>query len=299
MPAISKKSLFSEIISAGLADKPKYLNAGGKLIDLTMPKVMGIINVTPDSFYSNSRVTGDSEIIAAAVKMIEDGADIIDVGGYSSRPSADDISAEEEGRRVLNAIRLIRKELPGAILSVDTFRAEIAKEAVSGYGAHIINDISGGEADEKMFEVVARLNVPYIMMHMKGNPRTMQTNPRYDDVVADILQWFGSRIVKLQNAGVKDIIIDPGFGFGKTIKHNFEMLERLGDFAIAGLPVLVGISRKSMIWKTLSVTPAEALNGTSVLNTVALLKGADILRVHDVREAVQAVRLIQLLKGRS
>lgn len=279
-----------------MTDKPKYINAGGKLIDLTIPKVMGIINITPDSFYYESRVTGDKEILETAAKMIEDGADILDVGGYSSRPSAEDIPVEEEGRRVLNAVKLIRKELPEAVVSVDTFRAEIAKEAVSVYGAHIINDISGGGADEKMFEVVRQLSVPYIMMHMKGNPRNMQENPEYDDVVADILKWAGSRIVKLQNAGVKDIIIDPGFGFGKTIKHNFEMLERLGDFAIAGLPVLVGISRKSMIWKSLSVTPSDALNGTSVLHAVALLKGADILRVHDVKEAVQAVRLIQMLK---
>lgn len=279
-----------------MAEKPKYINAGGELIDLTIPKVMGIINITPDSFYRESRVSGDKEIIETAMKMIEEGADILDVGGYSSRPSADDITPDEEAERVLNAVKLIRKELPGAVISVDTFRAEIAKEAVSVYGAHIINDISGGVADGKMIEVVAKLGVPYIMMHMKGNPRTMQENPEYDDVVADILLWFGNRIAKLKDAGVKDIIIDPGFGFGKTINHNFEMLQRLGDFAVAGLPVLVGISRKSMIWKSLSVTPSEALNGTSVLHAVALLKGADILRVHDVKEAVQAVRLIHLLE---
>jgi len=282
-----------------LADKPKYINAGGKLIDLSVPKVMGIINITPDSFYRGSRVTGEKEIISTAVRMTEEGADLLDIGGYSSRPSAEDITAEEEGSRVLNAIRLIRKELPGAIVSVDTFRAEIAKTAVNEYGADIINDISGGDADEKMFGLVTQLNIPYIMMHMKGNPRTMQENPEYDDVVADILKWFGSRIVKLQTAGVKDIIIDPGFGFGKTIKHNFEMLRRLGDFAIAGLPLLSGISRKSMIWKSLSITPSEALNGTSVLHAVALLNGADILRVHDVKEAVQAVKLIEMLKDRS
>lgn len=299
LPQIGKKSLFSEIIYTGLADKPKYISAGGKLIDLTIPKVMGIINITPDSFYNGSRASGDAEVIALAEKMLRDGADILDIGGYSSRPRADDITVEEESRRVLNAISLVRKEFPGAIISVDTFRAEVAQKAVSVHGANIINDISGGETDEKMFEVVARLNVPYIMMHMKGNPRTMQDNPQYEDVVADILMWFGKRIVKLQDKGVKDIIIDPGFGFGKTIKHNFDMLERLGDFAIARLPLLVGISRKSMIWKSLSITPDEALNGTSVLNTVALLKGADILRVHDVKEAVQAVRLIQMLKDKS
>ena len=276
--------------------RPKYINAGGKLIDLSLPKVMGILNITPDSFYKSSRVTEDKEIITTAVRMVNEGADFLDVGGYSSRPRAEDVPAEEEKKRVLHAIRLIRRELPQAVISIDTFRSEIAREAVSDCGTHMINDISGGEADENMFRIVKELNVPYIMMHMKGNPQTMQDNPEYDDIVADILKWFSHRIVKLQSAGVKDIIIDPGFGFGKTIKHNFEMLNRLGDFAVAGLPVIVGVSRKSMIWKSLSVTPEEALNGTSVLHAVALLKGADILRVHDVREAVQAVRLIEMVK---
>jgi len=277
--------------------RPKSINAGGKLIDLSVPKVMGILNITPDSFYKDSRVTGDMEIIETAVRMVSEGADILDIGGYSSRPNAEDVPAEEEKRRVLHAIKLIRSELPQAIISIDTYRSEIAQEAVNQCGAHIINDISGGEGDKDMFRVVCELNVPYIMMHMKGNPRTMQDNPEYDDVVADILKWFSHRIVKLQASGVKDIIIDPGFGFGKTIKHNFEILKRLGDFAVAGLPVLIGVSRKSMIWKTLSVTPGEALNGTSVLHAVALLNGADILRVHDVREAVQAVRLIAMVKN--
>jgi len=277
--------------------RPKSINAGGKLIDLSVPKVMGILNITPDSFYKDSRVTGDMEIIETAVRMVSEGADILDIGGYSSRPNAEDVPAEEEKRRVLHAIKLIRSELPQAIISIDTYRSEIAQEAVNQCGAHIINDISGGEGDKDMFRVVCELNVPYIMMHMKGNPRTMQDNPEYDDVVADILKWFSHRIVKLQASGVKDIIIDPGFGFGKTIKHNFEILKRPGDFAVAGLPVLIGVSRKSMIWKTLSVTPGEALNGTSVLHAVALLNGADILRVHDVREAVQAVRLIAMVKN--
>lgn len=298
LPVISEKSLISEINYSGLADKPKYINAGGKLIDLIVPKVMGIINITPDSFYHGSRATEEKDIISAALKMAGDGADILDIGGCSSRPDADDIPVEVEKKRVLNAIKLIRKELPEIIISIDTFRSEIAREAVIEYGAQMINDISGGDADEQMFTVVTELNVPYILMHMKGNPRTMQNNPEYDDVVADILRWFGNRIVKLQNAGVKDIIIDPGFGFGKTIRHNFEMLDRLSDFFIAGLPLLVGISRKSMIWKPLSLSPGEALNGTSVLHAVALLKGADIIRVHDVREAAQAVRLIQMLKNR-
>ena len=279
-----------------LADKPGFINAGGKLIDLSVPKVMGIINVTPDSFYAGSRVAGDRAIVETAAAMIGEGADILDVGGYSSRSFADDVPVMEEKKRVLNAVRLIRDKFPEAILSVDTFRAETAYEAVTDYGVQIVNDVSGGDADGEMFGLIAELNVPYVIMHMKGNPRTMQNNPEYDDVVAEILRWAGVRINRLREAGVRDIIIDPGFGFGKTIKHNFDMLKRLGDFSIAGLPLMAGISRKSMIWKTLSVSPGEALNGTSVLHAVALLRGVDILRVHDVKEAVQAVRLIEMLK---
>jgi dihydropteroate synthase len=269
---------------------------GGNLLDLSIPRVMGIINVTPDSFYEGSRVEGEKEIIETAVRMINEGADILDVGGYSTRPFAPEVTAEEEEERVLSAIRLISGEMPEAVISIDTFRSEIADKAISEYGALIINDISGGEADGNMFNVVRKLNVPYIMMHMQGMPGNMQNNPVYDDVVADILKWFGKRIVSLQTTGVKDIILDPGFGFGKTIKHNFEILQRFGDFSVAGLPLLAGVSRKSMIWKTLGITPDEALNGTSVLNTVALMGGADILRVHDVREAVQTIRLIGKLK---
>jgi len=276
--------------------KPRYINVGGKLLDLSVPKVMGIINVTPDSFYEGSRFFREEDYVKAAVAMAEDGADMIDIGGYSSRPGAEDITIEEERDRVLKAIRLINREIPGLIISVDTFRADIAKEAVLECGAGIINDISGGEADQRMFNVVEMLNVPYIIMHMKGTPGTMQKKPVYDDVVADILIWFGERIVRLQSMGVKDLIIDPGIGFGKTVSHNFELLRRLGDFSIAGLPVLVGVSRKSMIWKTLEIKPEEALNGTTVLNTVALLNGADILRVHDVKEGLQAVRLVEMLK---
>ena len=272
-------------------DKPRFINAGGKLIDLEVPKIMGILNITPDSFYKGSRYTGDRDILEAASEMIEDGADILDVGGYSSRPGASDIPVEEERKRVIDAVKLISKEIPGAIISVDTFRASVARQAIEDAGAHIINDISGGEADREMFATIQKLNVPYILMHMKGDPRSMQINPTYNDIVADILKWFGERIFRLRSAGVKDIIIDPGFGFGKTIDHNFEMLNRLGDFSIAGLPLMVGISRKSMIWKTLDIKPEEALPGTISLNSVALLKGADILRVHDVKEAVQAVKL--------
>lgn len=273
-------------------DKPKFINVKGKLMDLSVPKVMGIINVTPDSFYTGSRVSSDEEILKTAVRMVSEGADILDVGGYSSRPGAMDVPESEEGERVFKALKLIMSELPGAIVSVDTFRASIAMKCVEEYGAAIINDISGGEADPEMFRVVERLNVPYVLMHMRGTPATMNKFTTYDDVVADILKWFGDRIVQLQSAGVKDIIIDPGFGFAKNTEQNFEMLRRLGDFKVAGLPLLVGLSRKASIWKTLEISPEEALNGTTVMNTIALLNGADILRVHDVKAAVETVKLV-------
>jgi dihydropteroate synthase len=291
-----EKSLFSTSKLFYLTSRPKYINVGGKLLDLSTPRVMGIINVTPDSFYQGSRVEGEKEIIETAASMLKDGASILDVGGFSTRPYAPEVSSDEEEKRALSAIRLIARELPDAVISIDTFRAEIAYKAVTECGALMINDISGGDADAEMFNVVRKLNVPYIMMHMQGMPGNMQDNPVYADVVADILKWFGRKIVYLHEAGVKDIILDPGFGFGKTIKHNFEILQRFGDFSVAGLPLLAGVSRKSMIWKTLGITPDEALNGTSVLNAVALMGGADILRVHDVMEAVQTVKLIEKLK---
>lgn len=276
-------------------EKPRYINLGGRLLDLEIPRVMGILNITPDSFYKGSRFSSEKEIIEAAGVMLEEGADILDIGGYSSRPGAKDISAEEESGRVLKAIRLINKTFPEAVVSIDTFRSDIAREAVLGCGAMMINDISGGDADSKMFPAVADLNVPYIIMHMQGNPQTMQDNPEYKDVVADILKWFGERIFKLKTAGVKDILIDPGFGFGKTADHNFELLRRLADFSIAGLPLVAGLSRKGMIWKTLNISADEALNGTTALNAIAIYNGADILRVHDVKEAVQTIKLVKNL----
>ncbi len=276
--------------------KVRYINVNGTLLDLSVPKVMGIVNTTPDSFYPGSRYTDDESIIKAVLQMIIDGADIIDVGGYSSRPGAQNISIDEEKNRVLKAIRAINREFPDVIISVDTFRAEIAKEAVLECGAGIINDISGGESDAKMFDYVRELEVPYILMHMQGEPASMQKSPVYDDVVADILRWFGERIYRLHSMGVKDIILDPGFGFGKTTQDNFKLLDSLSDFSVAGLPLLAGVSRKSMIWKTLETTPEGALNGTTVLNTIALMNGCDILRVHDVKEAVQAVKLVEQLK---
>ena len=278
-------------------EKPRYINTGGRLLDLDVPKVMGILNITPDSFYKRSRYNTDAEIVKAAATMLEEGADILDVGGYSSRPGAKDITIEEESERVLRAIRLINRKFPDSIISVDTFRANVAMEAVSDCGAKLINDISGGEGDPGMFKTIEKLNVPYILMHMKGAPVTMQDNPVYDDIIADILRWFGEKIFKLKSAGIKDIIIDPGIGFGKTTDQNFELLRSMSEFSITGLPLLVGLSRKGMIWKTLDITPDDALNGTTALNAVALMNGADILRVHDVKEAVQTIKLINKLKG--
>lgn len=276
--------------------RPGFINVRGKLIDLSTPRVMGIINVTPDSFYGKSRYSEAEEIINAASGMMDEGACFVDIGGYSSRPGAEDVSPDEERKRVMNAVRLVSRELPEVIISIDTFRSDIAREAVLEYGAGMINDISGGDADPAMFSTVGKLKVPYVMMHMQGTPGTMQRNPFYEDVVADILKWFGDRIYRLTTMGVSDIILDPGIGFGKTADHNFEILKKLSDFLVAGLPVMAGVSRKSIIWKTLEIEPGEALNGTTVLNTVALLNGASILRVHDVKEAVEAVRLVEKIK---
>jgi dihydropteroate synthase len=270
-----------------------FINIKGRLLDLRHPRIMGIINVTEDSFYPGSRYTSDEEILAIAGKMLEEGADILDIGGCSTRPGALNVPEEDEKKRVCRATELILARYPEAVISVDTYRASVAGEAVINSGAAIINDISGGELDKGMFPLVIRLNVPYIIMHMQGTPETMQSEPHYDDVVSDILFWFGQRIAQLQQAGVKDIILDPGFGFGKTAKHNFEILARLNEYNIAGLPLLAGLSRKSMIWRTLNITPDDALNGTSALNMTALMKGASILRVHDVKEAKEVITLFE------
>jgi len=269
------------------------INTAGKLFDLSKPKVMGIINVTEDSFYSRSRYTGEQEITEAAGRMLEEGADLLDIGGCSTRPGAQEVPEAIEKERVCKAVSLILGRFPGTVISVDTYRACVAEAAVTGSGASIINDISGGEMDPEMFPLVARLNVPYIMMHMQGTPRTMQLNPQYNDVVADIIFWFGQRISRLRESGVKDIILDPGFGFGKNADHNFEMLRRLSEFRVAGLPVMAGLSRKSMIWRTLNISPDEALTGTAALNMAALINGASLLRVHDVREAREVITLFE------
>lgn len=269
------------------------INVRGRVMDLSQPRVMGIINITDNSFYSGSRYVEDKDIVSVAGRMLEEGADIIDIGGCSTRPGSEPVPEPVERERVCRAIELIMGRFPDAVVSVDTYRASVAEAAVAGSGAAIINDISGGMMDEAMFPMVIRLNVPYILMHMQGTPLTMQENPVYYDVVADILSWFGRRIAPLRAAGVSDIILDPGFGFGKNAGHNFTMLRRFSEFRAAGLPLLAGLSRKSMIWKTLGITAEEALTGTSVLNMAALMNGASILRVHDVREARQVITLFE------
>ncbi|MBI1770222.1 MAG: dihydropteroate synthase [Bacteroidetes bacterium] len=270
----------------------KTLNLRGKLIDLSQPRVMGILNVTPDSFYDGNKFNGEMEILNQVEKMLKEGADFIDVGGCSSRPGAEEISLDEELNRLIPAIKSIVKNFPEAIISVDTFRSSVVKEAVE-VGAAMVNDISGGALDEKMFSTIAALKVPYILMHMRGTPQTMTQQTTYDNLIKDVVDYFHSKIFQLQTLGVKDIVIDPGFGFAKTAEQNFEILNELSQFQILGKPILVGLSRKSTIWKTLKTNPEEALNGTTVLNTVALLNGASILRVHDVREAKETITLLQ------
>ena len=273
------------------------LNLRGRLLELREPQIMGILNVTPDSFFSESR-TPDEEHIAQRVKqMMNDGADMIDIGGYSSRPGANDVSTEEEMNRLRRGLRIIRKLYPNVPVSVDTFRADVARMCIEEEGADIINDISGGMMDRQMFRTVAQLHVPYIMMHMQGTPDSMQLAPHYDNLRQEVMLYFAERIDRLCQMGVKDIIVDPGFGFGKTMEHNYELMAHLEDFHVFGLPLLVGISRKSMIYKLLGGTPQTSLNGTTVLNTIALTKGAHILRVHDVKEAAEAKRIVGMCKA--
>jgi dihydropteroate synthase len=268
----------------------KTLNLKGKLIDVSKPAVMGILNITPDSFYDGGRFTSDSNFLDQTERMLKEGAVFIDVGGYSSRPGAKEITIREEMNRVIPAIRSIVKAFPEAILSIDTFRSDVAEASVAE-GACMINDISGGSLDEKMFETVARLKVPYVLMHMRGNPATMNSESQYENLLKEITTYFHSRIDKLHIAGVKDVIIDPGFGFAKTVQHNFQLMQRLEYLKILEKPLMVGLSRKSMVWRTLGIDAEHALNGTTVLNTIAVLKGANILRVHDVKQAVEVVKL--------
>lgn len=265
-------------------------------MDLSIPRVMGILNVTPDSFFSSSRYMSEEGIWRRVEEILEEGADIIDVGACSTRPGIELVSEEEELLRLRLALHLIRKRWPNIPVSVDTFRSGIARSVVNEYGVDMINDISGGEMDDNMFETVAELKVPYILMHMKGTPQTMQINPSYDNLLMEICMYFSKKIQKLREFGANDIILDPGFGFGKTIENNFELLRRLSDFEFLELPLLIGVSRKSMIYKTLNYTPEQSLNGTTVLNALALANGANILRVHDVKEARECVELLQTYK---
>ena len=267
------------------------INVNGQLLDLSTPKVMGIVNLTPDSFFEGSRTQTAEQVAQRVRQLLTEGADMLDVGAYSSRPGADDLPMEEEMRRLREGLTVLRKEAPDAIVSVDTFRADVARMCIEEYGVAIINDIAGGELDSNMFDTIARAHVPYIIMHMQGTPQNMQQAPHYEDVLKEVMLHLAEKVRILHEMKVNDIILDPGFGFGKTLAHNFELLAHLNEFDIFQLPLLVGVSRKSMVYKTLGITPAEALNGTTVLHTIALSKGANILRVHDVKEAVEAIRL--------
>ena len=268
-------------------------------MDLSRPQVMGIINVTPDSFYASSRTQTEMALARRVEQVVAEGASILDIGGYSSRPGAADVSPEEEMARLRRGLEVIRRVHPEAVVSVDTFRASVARQCVEEYGVALINDISGGEMDAEMFPTVAALGVPYVLMHMQGTPQTMQQAPHYDHLLRDIFLYFARKVQQLRDLGAKDIILDPGFGFGKTMEDNYALLAHLDEFGIFGLPLLVGVSRKSMITRLLGITPDDALNGTTVINTLCLAKGAHILRVHDVRQAVEAVRLVQAMQAQS
>ncbi|MDO4211169.1 MAG: dihydropteroate synthase [Bacteroidales bacterium] len=293
---------------------PYTLNLGGRLFTLNRPVVMGILNITPDSFYAGSRMLADEGTTApdetAAAEhltdeerirrrvheILDEGGEMIDVGAYSTRPGAPEVTADEEMRRLAFGLDIIRREAPDAIVSVDTFRADVAKSCVRDFGVQIINDISGGELDRAMFHTVGRLGVPYILMHMQGEPRTMQDAPHYDNVTAEVITYLARRAQMLRDHGVKDIILDPGFGFGKTLDHNYELMAHLADFHELQLPLLVGISRKSMIYRLVGGTPIDALNGTTALNMAALMRGAHILRVHDVKQAVETVKIYEKIR---
>lgn len=284
--------------SAGKFLKRKNsINLGGELIDFTVPVVMGIVNVTPDSFYDGGKLEDEKVLLVKVEKMINDGAGIIDVGGVSTKPGAQLVSTKVELGRLLPAVQAIRKSFPDIPISIDTFRSWVAVRIIDEIGPIIINDISGGSLDSKMFETVGKLGVPYILSHIQGTPRDMQDNPEYEDIIKEISTYFSEKVKKLTKLGVVDIIIDPGFGFGKNIDHNYELLNRLDSFKVFQLPVMVGLSRKSMIWKSLEIDSESALNGTTVVNTLAMLGGADILRVHDVKEAVEAVKIFCEIKA--
>ena len=266
------------------------INCKGQLIDLSTPKIMGILNVTPNSFFDGGRYKSDSDILLKVEKMLNDGATFIDIGAYSSKPKAEFVSVEEELQRIVPIVQLILENFPGTLISIDTFRSEVAKVCIEN-GAAIINDISAGNLDDKMLETIAKCNVPYIMMHMRGTPETMQTMTHYENIIKEMLFYFSEKVAQARSFGINDIVIDPGFGFAKTLEQNYEVLQKLELFNMLELPILVGFSRKSMVYKSLNSNAEEALNGTTVLNTIALAKGAKILRVHDVKEAMECVTL--------
>lgn len=273
------------------------INVSGTLLPLSTPKVMGILNVTPDSFFSGSRKQTEEEIRGRVSEIVSEGGDFIDIGAYSSRPGADDVSPEEEMSRLRTGMRIVRELAPDIPVSVDTFRADVAKMSVEELGVNIINDISGGELDPEMFPTVAKLGVPYILMHMKGTPQTMQQSPHYDDIVKEVTLYFAEKVQRLRDLGQKDIILDPGYGFAKSLEHNYQLLSHQEMLQVFDLPILVGVSRKSMIYKLLGITPQEALNGTTVLHTIALTKGASILRVHDVKEASECIKILREIRS--
>lgn len=272
------------------------LNCNGKLLTVKSPLVMGAINITPDSFYEGSRFMNSDAVLRQAEKMLEEGADILDIGGQSTRPGSTPLNDEEELKRIIGPVILLHEKFPGAIISVDTYHSKVATETVAA-GASMVNDISAGNMDNKMLGTVAKLHVPYICMHMQGTPQTMQKEPHYENATKEVLDFFIAKIDACKKAGVHDVIIDPGFGFGKTIAHNFELLRNLSVFSMMERPLLVGLSRKSTIYKLLGISASEALNGTTVMNTIALINGANILRVHDVKEAKEAVKLVAAMNN--
>lgn len=298
-----KRSNFCRMLITSNATKflkrKSSINLNGRLLDLSKPVAMGILNVTPDSFFDGGKYKTEKKVLRRAEEILEQGGTIIDIGAVSTQPGSDGISTKDEIDRLLPAVKAVRKEFPEAFVSIDTYRSWVALKVIEDCGPCIVNDVSGGSFDVHMYDTVGKLGVPYILMHMQGTPLKMQENPEYGDIIRDISMFFTDCVKKLTKAGVKDVIIDPGFGFGKTLEHNYELLNRLDSFKVFQLPLLVGVSRKSMIYKLLGSNPEEALNGTSVVNTLALMGGTDILRVHDVREAVEAIRILNMVRSTS
>lgn len=283
--------------SAKFLKRKNTINLNGRLIDFSTPVVMGILNVTPDSFFDGGKYRTEKNVLKRAEEILVQGGTIIDIGAISTQPGAEGISTKAEIERLLPAVKAVRKNFPEAFISIDTYRSWVAMEVIEECGPCIVNDVTGGNFDVLMFDTIGKLGVPYILMHMQGTPLKMQENPEYEDIIREISMFFTEKTKQLTRAGVKDVIIDPGFGFGKTLEHNYDLLNRLDSFKVFQLPVMVGVSRKSMIFKLLGSKPDEALNGTSVINTLALMGGADLLRVHDVREAVEAVKIMNMIRS--